>query len=361
MLCYAREDPYLDGWINAQKTLFDTHGLSIIKEQKTIRLPDSKEHFGFRDGISAPLVEGLRDPQTQLRDPHTQTQEKPIRAGEFVLGYPNEYDRLTETPVVKPGDDPGNWLPVYSEDPALKDLGKNGTYLVYRQLAQHVYRFWKYLAENSKEPAQDPLQAAVNLGAKIIGRWPGGSPLAVSPDHNDTAKEQENHFAYWKEDPDGMKCPFGAHIRRTNPRDKLFGRTQQVSIEMIRKHQIIRRGRSYGLPLVESMAPKDVLAAQEDGGERGIAFICLAGNLSRQFEFLQNVWVRTPTLAGLFKDADPLIAARQGDGEPLNDQFTCPAGPIRRKYKGMSQFTRLVGGAYFFLPGIKALHFIVNC
>jgi len=352
MLCYAKEESAIDEWMDSQKGIFQQQGISIIKEQKTQWLPDAREHFGFRDGISAPVAEGFRD---------SSEEPNPIKAGEFVLGYSNEYDQFTESPVVKALYDQHDLLPSSTEDPAFKDIGKNGTYVVYRQLAQYVYEFWKYLAANSKEPAPTPLAAAVKLGAKIIGRWPSGSPLVLSPDQSDPTLDNSNDFAYSKEDPDGMKCPFGAHIRRTNPRDKLFARSQEVSIEMIRKHQILRRGRSYGLPLVPSMEPQDVLASKDDGKERGLHFICLAGNLNRQFEFIQNAWVKGQTLAGLFKDADPILAARHVDGQPANDQFTCPASPVRRKYKDMPQFTRVMGGAYFFMPGIRSLQFIINC
>jgi deferrochelatase/peroxidase EfeB len=204
----------------------------------------------------------------------------------------------------------------------------------------------------------------------MVGRWPEGAPLVLSGEEIDPTPSTENNFGYWKEDPEGMKCPYGAHIRRSNPRDflltersqstnlKLNEKRKEVSIEMIRKHQIIRRGRSFGKPLDPTMEPEKLMTANDDGVFRGLHFICLAGHISRQFEFILNAWSKSPTFSGLYNDADPMGAKQASDH--LDNEFTCPAIPARRKYRNMPQFTQLVGGAYFFLPGIKALQYIIK-
>lgn len=350
LMCYAVDAAALTQLCQSEEQTANAAGITVLHSFDSHTLPEHKEHFGFRDGVSQPPMEGL-----------AKRSDNPVKAGEFVLGYRNAYERFSDSPTVKPGDDPQSLLPALPDKSGLRDLGKNGSYLVYRQMTQDVFGFWKYLEQHSKEPASNSVEAAVALGAKMVGRWPGGAPLVTSPDKDDPTKARDNDFGYWQDDPKGMKCPFGSHIRRTNPRDWLFTERQQnVSEEMVGKHRIMRRGRSFGAPLVPSLSPKDVLHTQDDGAARGLHFICLVGNLSRQFEFLQNAWVKTPTFAGLYADADPLLAARQAPGEHPTDEFTCPAQPFRRKYKGMPQFSTVVGGAYFFLPGINALRFLAT-
>ena len=111
-----------------------------------------------------------------------------------------------------------------------------------------------------------------------------------------------------------------------------------------RLHRLLRRGRSYG-PARASRAPD---------GASGLYFICLAANLARQFEFVQHTWLNDPTFNGLYDDSDPLVGARQ----PRGQTFTVPARPVRRRYRGLPQFVRTRGGAYFFLPGISALRYL---
>lgn len=354
LLLYAKDKETLKNLISEQKQSFLQFKISILTTKETYKNPLSKEHFGFRDGISQPAMEGLcgRGEKKDVKEP--------IKAGEFVLGYRNEYCQFNQTPLIYNSDDAMNILPESRELKGFKDLGKNGSYLVYREITQDVYKFWKYLKDNSTEPAATEIEAAIKLGAKMIGRWPGGAPLVTSAFDN-SLHSTFNHFSYWKEDRNGEKCPFGAHIRRANPRDQLFsGRDFETSKQMIRKHQILRRGRFFGKPLVETMDPKEILAAGDDGVKRGLHFVCLVGDISRQFEFVQNVWLNNPVFADLYNDVDPIIGRNPIDKEISNKDFTCQTGSVRRKYKDIPQFTRVVGGAYFFLPGIKALHFIAN-
>lgn len=355
LMCYAKDDYTLGKLCEDQLAAATAAGITAIADLDSETLIKQKEHFGFHDGVSQPVMESLAR-QANKNKPYV------VKDGEFVLGYRNAYHRYSESPAVPPALDPNRLLPRHPDKPGMGDLGKNGSYLVYRQMTQDVHAFWKYLHDHSKEEGADKTEAAIKLGAKMVGRWPGGAPLVTSPEVDDPKQAKANDFGYWDDDPDGSKCPFGSHIRRTNPRDWLFTERQQdVSAEMVAKHRILRRGRSFGAPLAPSMRPEDILAAGDDGKERGLHFICMVGTLNRQFEFLQNAWVKTPTFAGLYRDADPLIAARQGPGEQLTDEFTCPAAPLRRKYKGMPQFTRVVGGAYFFLPGINALKYLATC
>ena len=334
---------------------------SRIVEKDSQLLPDNKEHFGWRDGLSMPKIEGVKPEGAGQGKKHQQTwTQKPIRPGEFVLGYLNEYSCYSESPVAGFEEDPHGHLHV-ARDGAHKDVGKNGTYLVYRELTQNVGTLWSHLAEHSREPGANPTERAVALGAKMVGRWPGGAPLSTSAT-DDPARATDNGFTF-REDPAGLRCPLGAHIRRANPRDMLAAdRDQDDSVEMVRKHQMIRRGRPFGAPISDTLDPAAMIAHGPDAPDaptRGLHFLCLVGHISRQFEFVQRAWIHAPNFAALAKDGDPLTAHRV-TGANANNEFTCPAEPVRRKYTGLPQFTTLVGGGYFFLPGLRALRFIAR-
>ena len=372
LMFYANTHNILDKIFNDHQKDFTNKGISIVKIQETQMLPSGKEHFGFRDGISMPDIDGFGDDPIDNTDRPVQIKElNPMKAGEFVLGYKNEYNSYSERPFSPTIEDTENILPIFDNDANFKDLGKNGTYMVYREISQDVPLFWKYLYENSKEPTEDRKDAAIKLGAKMVGRWPSGASLLNYPDKdvNENLLSgyekniiADNNFGYRDKDPDGMLCPFGSHIRRTNPRDKFsVDHNKHDSIEMIRKHQILRRGRAFGKPICNSMNPEDIMKSEDDGEKRGLHFICLVGHIARQFEFVQNAWVQSANFLGMYRDGDPLIGSRINSGENINNEFTCPAFPVRRKYKNLPQFTQLTGGSYFFLPGIKALKFIANC
>ncbi|MGZ7042567.1 MAG: Dyp-type peroxidase, partial [Thermoanaerobaculia bacterium] len=124
-----------------------------------------------------------------------------------------------------------------------------------------------------------------------------------------------------------------------------------------KRHQILRRGRIFGPPVAASMDPDDIMNG-DPAGERGLYFICLNANISRQFEFVQHSWVNSPKFAGMYADPDPLIGARSG--EPGGDAFTVPADPVRQRVVGMPSFVTVRGGGYFFLPGIRALKYLAS-
>jgi Dyp-type peroxidase family len=360
LMVYAVDEPTLNDRL-AQERTSSAGGFRVLHEKQTTTLVDQKEHFGWRDGLSMPKIAGVPPER-----PRKKTQESwtgPIAAGEFLLGYRNDYNAFTECPTADAADDPANHLPV-AADGTRKSLGRNGTYLVFREMAQHVLTFWDYLEKTSREPGDDPAARAIALGAKMVGRWPSGAPLITSPDVDRPEHATDNEFLYG-DDRVGLRCPPGAHIRRANPRDVLAveDRGAAASMLMVRKHQMIRRGRAFGRPVAATMDPREILAARgtSDDEHRGLHFICLVGNISRQFEFVQRAWIHSANFDSMFKDGDPISAARRPAGhENPNNEFTCPATPVRRKYKQMPQFTRLVGGAYFFLPGIAALRFIAR-
>jgi Dyp-type peroxidase family len=297
------------------------------------------EPFGFRDGISQPLIAELGPPDRPGPPLHT------VRAGEFVLGYENQYGQVAESPTLAAADDPGRVLPRIG-DPDRADLGRNGSYLVLRQLAQDVDGFRRFVDQASRvqtDGQADP-DAGTRLAAKMVGRWPNGAPLTRAPDHPADDLADANDFGYADGDAGGLGCPLGAHIRRANPRDVLDPEAgPEQSLRSVNRHRLLRRGRAYGDP--------------SDPGERGIHFICLNANIARQFEFVQHTWLNNPKFAGLYDDTDPLVATHQGDA---GRTFTVQPRPLRQCVTGLPAFVSVRGGAYFFLPGIRALRFLAG-
>ena len=224
-----------------------------------------------------------------------------MAAGEFILGYANAYGQYTERPLLvlcpgSPGIAPGS-----IEDSGQRDFGRNGSYLVFRQLRQDVVKFWRTLDDKTRAPdgGQDPA-ARLTLAARMLGRWPSGAPLAKSPRQDDPAMADDNRFLFYgADDAHGFKCPLGSHIRRTNPRDALDPNPgSQESIEIGKRHRIIRRGRAYGPPVAPSMDPADILKAGDDSGERGLHFICFNTHIGRHSSSSSIRGSTTPSSTG---------------------------------------------------------------
>ena len=331
----------------AKEHVEDAKGVTLV--QQLCASSEAFDHFGFRDGISQPFVAGLR------AGPQAQT----VQTGEFLLGYPNEYRQYTYRPLISPQEDPNDLLADDAAGSGLRDLGRNGTYLVFRHLSQDVPAFWQWVDKHVDGTANgDPKsglgareRAWTALASKLVGRWPGGAPLTLSPDHDDPELANAAAFGYARDDRDGLRCPIGAHVRRGHPRDSLDpspGTSASIAID--KHHRLLRRGRTYG----ERMTPAAALAAPvgaEDG--RGLHFICLCASIERQFEFVQRTWINSAKFDGLYEDADPLVA-----GGPRN--FTVQAAPVRKRYLQLPAFVQTRGGGYFFLPGVKALRYLAT-
>ena len=137
----------------------------------------------------------------------------------------------------------------------------------------------------------------------MVGRWPSGAPLALAPDADDPSLADANDFAYHEDDPRGVRCPVGSHIRRSNPRDSLDPRPgSSRSFEINRRHRIVRRGREYGPPL-----PLEEALTADDSAERGLHFICLNANIARQFEFVNHTWLNNPKFGELVRRRRPVL------------------------------------------------------
>jgi Dyp-type peroxidase family len=351
LMLYAAEDR-IEALYRSYADRFTDAGLEVIEPLSTIYLPGRKEHFGFRDGIAQPLIEGYDDPGPP---------ENTVAAGEFILGYPNAYGQYTQRPLLSSARDLRGLLPEGANGSGQRNFGRNGSYLVFRQLRQDVAAFWRSLDDKTRTPdgGQDPA-ARLTLAAKMLGRWPSGAPLIKTPDQDDPAMADDDLFLYYGAgDPHGFKCPLGSHIRRTNPRDALDPNPgSEESIEVGKRHRMIRRGRAYGPPVAPTMEPADILRAGDDARERGLHFICFNTHIGRQFEFIQHTWVNSPKFDGLYADDDPLIGDRGADGKDAGGTFTVQAAPTRKRVCGLPRFVHVRGGAYFFMPGIRAVRFL---
>lgn len=333
-------------------------GFDAVRRLGTAAL-DDEEPFGFKDGLSQPTVDW-----EQRRNPSSSRHEysSEVSLGEFLLGYRNEYGKYTDRPLVDAGVSSGA-LPVALDAPDKRDVGRNGTYLVMRQLRQDVRGFWQHL---SREAGGDE-QAAAALAARLVGRTLTGKPLAHEPGGNEFTFDGDRA---------GVVCPVGAHIRRANPRNSDYpnhetgvrrlladlglpgSAFQDDLVSAVRFHRILRRGREYGpsLPVPEALRP-----APTDDPERGLHFVCLNANISRQFEFIQGAWLMSSTFAGLTGEADPLLGHRQRiAGGGGTDGFTVQREGLRTRMSGLPPFVTVRGGAYFFLPGVGALRFLVG-
>jgi Dyp-type peroxidase family len=354
LMLYAGDAGALSAWRDLQYADFSSSGLELITELDSSWPAHGKEHFGFRDGVSQTGIAGF---ETRSAPDNT------IAPGEFILGYLNAYGQYTQRPLVSPDRDPRGLLPQAPDDSRQRDLGMNGSYLVFRQLSQDVAAFWRFIDGKTRERDGSPNpEARVRLASKMVGRWPNGAPLVTSPDTDDPAQADENNFLYHGAgDRHGLKCPIGAHIRRANPRDSLEPEPgSDRSIEVGKRHRVLRRGRIYGAPVASSMEIADILAAGDVPGERGLHFICFNTHIGRQFEFIQHTWINNPKFDGLYDDDDPLIGARGDAHGGPGGVFTVQSEPIRTRVTGMPRFVHVRGGAYFFMPGIRAVRFLAS-
>jgi Dyp-type peroxidase family len=308
----APDGAQLQAAIDRARPVYDSlPGVTAIWRQDCYALPTETEHFGYRDGISHPAVEGSGIPGTNPL-------EVPLKAGELILGY---RDELGGTQVPQPAI-----------------LGRNGTYVAFRKLHQRVAAFRRYLKDNAAGPEDEEL-----LAAKIMGRWRSGAPLALSPLHDDPGlgadRDRNNAFLYEHDDPAGFTTPGGCHIRRGNPRDAAVAGEPRL-------HRMIRRGTAYG-PLL----PAGTL--EDDGQDRGLMFAFVGAHLGRQFEFVQSQWMNDGVFFGAGSARDPIAGSHDGPHD-----FTIPRRPLRRRLQSLPQFVVTRGGEYAFMPGLTALRWL---
>ncbi len=315
VILFARDVPERERCrVEHEKFLSQCKGVEVLSSLDLEAIPPfdyAHEHFGYRDRLSQPVIEGTGEEPMPGSGPA-------IKAGEFLLGYPDEEGTI-------------------ADGPKAEILSRNGSYLAYLMMEEHVGAFRDFLQQNGETKDEQELVAA-----KLMGRWRSGAPLVLTPEKDDPELagdyKRTNDFDYGKMDPHGYACPLGSHVRRMNPRDTAAN---------MNRRKMIRRGGTYGPPLPEG--------APEDGRERGIAAFVGCASLVRQFEFAMNVWANDPNFHELGNERDPIFGTQDGTFD-----MTIPKRPIRKKIKGLPAFTTIRGGAYFFLPGIKALRYLAS-
>lgn len=289
-------------------------GLEAVSYPPGENVGNGAEHFGFKDGVSQPGVRGrLRAKDHPPITPRAPDRDDPngpeysapgetlVWPGEFVLGWPRQDLR-------HPRQSAPPW-------PHTR-FSRDGTFLVFLQFQQDVAAFKALVA---REAARQRIPRDL-AAARLVGRWPSGSPLVDHP--REDGGLSTNAFSYADpahpgegSDPRGLRCPFGAHIRKANPRDDA---TEEGALPATLRRRILRRGISYG-PLY-ARAPRDK--------ERGLLFVAYQASIEEQFEFLWSSWLLDP-----FRPVGPTAV----------DRLVSP------------QIARVLAGGYFFSPAISAV------
>lgn len=340
LMVFGNTKESLETYYTGVEQAFLNSGLSIITLLDGQVLDQNREHFGFRDGISQPVIDGSG---------RAGIENNVVAPGEFILGYPNEYGVYPESPLIETVQGDVNLLPEDSNESGFKDLGRNGSYLVVRQMEQLVDKFWEFMLQKSSSEEE-----AIKLASKMVGRWPSGAPLAKFPDADPGGTSNDDDFGYSDIDPDGLKCPFGAHLRRNNPRDAFEDNGPKASLSLTKKHRIMRRARLYGEPITGS--PLD----HKPKEEVGLHFMCFQANIGKQFEFLQHSWSNYPNFGQLYNDPDPIIGTMEKPYAGYEQNFTIQGKPVGKTIKGLEPFVRIRGGGYFFFPGIMAIRYLAT-
>lgn len=288
------------------------------------RLPEPTEHFGYRDGISQPGVAGFADASIAGGGRRRDGRWEAVKAGEFVVGLPDE-DGVTVQDV-----------------PSLTRLG---SYLVLRKLEQDVPAFLTMVDDAARTTGLD----GELVRAKLMGRWPDGTPLTRAPHAppsvalRDRDPEYRNDF-HFDDDAGGAVCPIGSHVRRANPRGSMgFGGNLE------HRRRLIRRGIPYGRPY---------RPGTEDT-ERGLVFVSYQADIAGQFEFVQSQWLSDGTAFALGGDRDPVVAEPLGGSGLMRFEGRIDPDGAATAPTFLDVAKRCVvprGGEYFLVPSVSALH-----
>ena len=301
----------------ARRAHAELAGVELIWRQDCYQLPSGRTSFGFKDGIGQPAVEGSGRPASNPK-------ERPLKAGEIILGYRDETGELPPMPTPEV-------------------LGRNGTYVVFRKLHTRVAAYRQYLRAKAASREEEAL-----LGAKMVGRWQSGAPLALSPDGDDPdlGDDPQRHNAFlYGDDPRGLKCPLGAHARRANPRDALDG---DGAVD-VRLHRMIRRGTSYG-----PMLPDGVL--EDDGADRGHRL-----RLRRARTSSGSSSSSRPSGSTTASSSAPRSRRTRSSGRttgPAASPFL--SGRSGAGCTDLPPFVVTRGGEYCFAPGLRAMRWLAE-
>jgi Dyp-type peroxidase family len=297
------------------------------------------EHFGFRDGMSQPVLTKAEAGEFFFRN-H-------VHVGEVLCGYANAADHAPEAPPAVEG---------------IRGLLHNGSFLVVRKLRQDVGVLEAALQDAETETASredgGPPLCRDDILAKMMGRWPAGhkkegKPLVPVLDSN------SNDFDF-EEDRDGKQCPFHAHIRRANPRPFVPSELTSTMADGGRPARLFRRGMTYGPR--HSTSPDDAKATAESlERERGLIFMAYNTSIGEQFEVIQR-WLSGGNSSGSYSgQSDPFVGVAE-PGRRRFFRFEHNDTTVRMALDGQDKLhaepqpiVRLEWGSYFFVPSVSAL------
>lgn len=322
LLLYDKDQTDARRWAVEVGQTLAPFGVTIVRQLSLdLRLEKGigREHFGFADGLSQPIPFGpsvvLSDGGPSERDPW-----HGVPLGEILLGHDNAHSEKAPGPFVADDGKPRTELTLEGAPEGFLNLGLNGSYMVVRELRQYVASFWNSLETGAERiRAHDPNAAHVTadwLAERVVGRNIDGHLLCPSGFLAAQDGLPQNDFGFMRDDRHGHGCPFGSHVRRSNPRDGLAKdeASAQTLLDASNNHRILRRGRKFGGPVDDRY--------QDDQQERGLLFICLNSDIARQFEFVQQTWILNRNFATLFDESDPLVGPK--------GRFTIREQPLRR-------------------------------
>lgn len=295
------------------RAIFKDNGIDELGTHKI----EGIEHFGYVDGRSQPLM--LAELVDRERD---ESDGISVWDPTFPIGQ-----------VLVP--DPGSPSP---------ETGF-GSYFVFRKLEQDVAGF----KTREEELGEDEDLGAMGelMGATLVGRFEDGTPVVLQRDDGGDNPVM-NNFDY-AGDPDGLRCPLHAHIRKTNPRGdsvRQFG----VSLQEERSHIMARRGMTYG------RRDRVVDPADRPPGGVGLMFMSFHNNLATGFEFTQASWANNPGFVRAGTGRDPVIGQRgSAPSQDLTVRTTWGKRGATTAPAGFGEFVHHKGGEYFFAPAISTL------
>ena len=314
-----------EGWLDGTgaRVIGVERGRAQFRTFKPGGRAEGVEHFGYVDGRSQPLflAEDLAAEEAEY------TQEP------APVGADHGFD---------PGFPPSQFI---LPDPNARHPLAAGSYFVFRKLEQRVRAFKqreKALAEALGLTGED----AERAGAMVVGRFEDGTPVVLSDDA--TQAPPPNNFSY-ANDPGGMRCPFQAHIRKTNPRGESTAKLPP-GVPAERSHIMARRG----IPFGDTARDFDADEGQEPEGEVGLLFMAYMASIEGQFEFTQQTWANNARfLRGLAPGEpptgiDPVIG--QGGDQAARTQLWPRGGGQEPVPFSFADFVRMRGGEYFFAP-----------
>jgi Dyp-type peroxidase family len=279
---------------------------------------DGLEHFGYVDGISQPLFfKDEMDKYNKSNDNTTQLKFNPSASLDLVL----------------------------VKDPLSPEIDSFGSYFVFRKLEQNVRGFKmaeKKLAEDLKLKGDDDERA----GAMIVGRYEDGTPLTESKTDGLIGSGVMNNFNY-DDDQAGAKCPFHAHIRKSNPR----------SSEGDKKRIMARRGITYGHRNVSTDIELDFAQMPTKNAGVGLLFMSYQQSIDNQFAFIQRSWVNAPNFIKGGVGIDPIIGQDRVENISTGDfaKTYNDASSSSMEKQSFNSFVEMKGGEYFFAPSIPFL------